>query len=414
MRRTIDRRRMERRIDEMAALHKRQDTLVREMVRLELREIYAYNPTPAEMILREGIMDFLKQTAEKAADFGRSIADDFKKGWSAFKAAVVPMLKEIGDDVVQKVVDFISRVGGTLRTLYEKAASYGKEKVRRFLEPFHGHHGDLAAEGHQIAEESKTNGCAEEVLKDIEDKSEDLNSKPESAVQLQVKEARLVAERIRRDSSSARRLTESRSLLREGADLFSLAILGFGGVMLLFKGLAALIKWIGGTCSVWATKAAAFCQKAYDAMHSFEQGTLDTVIPDVLAVGFYDFYIYCGFAPVEGDTGRTEKSTGDETFGTPGVQSSSGYKRGQLFGKLGSERDLTVEELEGNDTLRRAVKTRMYQIMLLYMLGSAVVTIAKSGLSVLYGVKSAVKSGEIGIAAAPEVAAAVRAAKAGA
>jgi hypothetical protein len=408
MRRNAERRRFERRINEMAALQMRQEALVREMVRLELKEIYAYNPTPTELILREGIMDFLKKTASKAADFGRTVADDFKKGWSSFKEAVVPMLKEIGEETTRKVVDFISKAGAWLKNIKEKIAAYGKEKVRRFLAPFHEHHDDLAEEGKAIAEESKTNGCVEETLRDAAEKAEDLDSETRPRVQIQMKEARLVAERIRRVSVSTKRLTESRRLLRESLDPFNAFLLAFGGVMLLFKGLAAVFKWMGGNCAGWATKAGEWCQKAYDTMHSFEEAALDTIIPDALAVGFYDFYIFCGLPPVEGDPGRRRTNrSGTEDFG----DESAAYEKGKLVGRLGARRDVEVEELENNDPFRRAVKTRMFQTMLFYMLGSAMLEIASKGLMSIYGLKTLVKSGELGAAAAPELSAAVRAAR---
>ncbi len=409
MRRNAERRRFERRINEMAALQMRQEALVREMVRLELKEIYAYNPTPTELILREGIMDFLKKTASKAADFGRSVADDFKKGWSSFKEAVVPMLEEIKEETTRKVVDFISKAGAWLKNMKEKISAYGKEKVRRFLAPFHEHHGDLAEEGKEIAEESKTNGCVEETLRDAAEKAEDLDSETRPGVQIQMKEARLVAERIRRVSASTKRLTESRRLLRETAvDPFSAFLLGFGGVMLLFKGLAAVLKWMGGNCAGWATRAGEWCQKVYDKLHSVEQAALDTIIPDVLAVGFYDFYLFCGFAAVEGDPGRRRTNrSGTEDFG----DESAAYEKGKLLGRLGARRDVEVKELENNDTFRRAVKTKMFQVMLFYMLGSAILEIASKGLMSLYGLKATVKTGELGAAAAPELAAAVRASR---
>jgi hypothetical protein len=107
-----------------------------------------------------------------------------------------------------------------------------------------------------------------------------------------------------------------------------------------------------------------------------------------------------------------ESSYGDEVFGTPGYETSAEYKKGKLAGKIGSKRDTQVSELEENDAFRREIKTRMYHVMLIYMLGAALVTIAKAGLSVFYGVKSAVKTGELGVAAAGEVRAALRAGRA--
>lgn len=393
----------------------RQESLLREAIRAEIRAYNHTSPLATELVLYEGLWDSIKGVASKAMKFGKNVAQDFKKGWERVSSIVSEALSSVNKEITEKVKSFIESISKTYKTISEKVKSYGEEKVRRFLSVFKHEH-DHATEGKEIAEESKTNNCVDAAIESMGEKAEALDS-DSPKVKMSMDEGWRMARttKLMVESRSRKILREGkgRGLLKEAFDPLSISgiILTFGAVMLMFKALAAVFKFVGGECANFWTKASGWCQKAYDKMHHFEEAALDTLIPDKLAVGFYDFYIFCGFAPVEGDPGkRMTNRWGTEDFG----EESAEYKKGKLKGKFGASRDVEVEDLKGNDKFRRAVKVRMYQTALLYMLADALMTIAAQGLTALYGVKSAVKTGELGVAAAGEVSAAMKAGRAAA
>lgn len=412
MHRAIDRRRLERRISEMNALRMRQELLIREAVRAEVMAYNHMNPLASELVLNEGIWDSIKGVAEKAVEFGKDVAQDFKKGWERVSSVVSEALSSVTNEIMEKAKSFIDSVTRVYGNLKEKVKSYGEEKVRRFMAVFK-HESSHAEEGKALAEESKTNGCVDDAIEALGEKAEDMNS-DSPRVQMNVDEGRRMARstRLMVESGSRKVMKEGkdRRLIKEAFDPFSIGgiILTFGAVMLMFKALAAVFKFVGGNCASFWTKASAWCQKAYDKMHHFEEAALDTVIPDWAAAGFYDFYIWTGLPPVEGDPGNLEQDP--DKLGT-GFESGS-YQKGKLIGTAGASRDVAIKELEENDKFRRSIKVRMYQFALIIMLADAIKTLAVQGFSALYGVKSAVKTGELGVAAAGEVSAAMRAGRA--
>jgi len=415
MNRAVYSRRMRRRIDEMGSLRERQESLLREAIRAEVMAYNHTRPLASELVLHEGLWDSIKGAASRAAEFGKELAQDFKKGWERVSSIVSEALSSVTDEIMGKAKSFIESITRVYGVIKGKVKSYGEEKVRRFLSVFKGEHGH-AEEGKALADESKTNNCVDEAVKAMGDKAEELDGDG-PRVQMSMREGRRMARstRIMVESGSKRVMGEGRrkGLIREAFDPLSIGgiILAFGGVMLVFKALAAVFKYIGGECANFWTRAGAWCQKAYDKMHHFEEGALDTLIPDFVAAGLYDFYIFCGFPPVEGDPGRRATNRfGTQDFG----EESAPYKKGELVGKFGASRDVYIEELEGNDKFRRAVKVRIYQFALLFMLADAIKTLTMQGFSALYGVKSAVKTGELATAAAGEVSAAMRAGRAAA
>lgn len=391
----------------------RQESLLREAIRAEIRAYNHTSPIATELVLYEGLWDSIKGVASKAVKFGKDVAQDFKKGWERVSSIVSEALSSVNKEITEKVKSFIEGVTKTYKTLAEKVKSYGEEKVRRFMAVFK-HENEHAEEGKALAADSKTNNCVDAAIEAMGEKAEALDSdSPKVKVSMDEGWRMARSTKLMVESRSRKILHERKRILKEAFDPLSIGgiVLAFGGVMLMFKALAAVFKFIGGECSNFWNKASAWCQKAYDKMHHFEEGTLDTLVPDPLAVAFYDFYIFCGFAPVEGDPGkRMTNRWGTEDFG----EESAEYKKGKFKGKFGASRDVEVEELENNDKFRRAIKVRMYQTALIYMLADALVTIAAQGLTALYGVKSAVKTGELATAAAGEVSAAMRAGRAAA
>lgn len=411
MNRAVSSRRMRRRIDEMSSLRERQESLLRQTIRAEVMAYNHTRPLASELVLHEGLWDSIKGAASRAVEYGRELAGDFKKGWERVSSIVSEALSSVTNEIMEKVKSFIESITKVYSVIKGKVKSYGEEKVRRFLSVFKGEHGH-AEEGKALADESKTNQCVDNAVKAMGDKAEELNGDGPK-VQMSVDEGRRMARstRLMVESGSKRALREGKRVIKEAFDPFSIGsiILAFGGVMLMFKALAAVFKYIGGECANFWTRAGAWCQKAYDKMHHFEEGALDTLIPDFVAAGLYDFYIFCGFPPVEGDPGRRMTNRfGTEDFG----EESAPYRKGDLVGKFGASRDVYIEELEGNDKFRRAVKVRIYQFALLFMLADAIKTLTMQGFSALYGVKSAVKTGELALPVAGEVSAAMRAGRA--
>lgn len=412
MHRAIDRRRLERRISEMNSLRMRQELLLREAVRAEVMIYNHMNPLAIEFVLNEGIWDSIKDVAARATEFGKEVASDFKKGWERVSSVVSEALSSVTNEIMEKVKSFIDSITKIYGILMEKVKSYGEEKVRRFMSVFK-HEYAHAEEGKALAEESKTKGCVDDAIEALGEKAEEMNV-DSPRIQMSLREGRVMARstRLMVESGSRRVMKErkDRRLIKEAFDPFSISgiILAFGSVMLMFKALAAVFKFIGGNCASFWTKASTWCQTAYDKMHHFEEAALDTLVPDIIAAGFYDFYIYCGLPPVEEDPGNLEQDP--EKFGT-GFESGA-YQKGKFTGKIGSERDVAVKELEDNDKFRRSVKKRMYQLALLIMLADALKTLTVQGFSALYGVKSAVKTGELGVVAAAEVSTTARAGRA--
>lgn len=395
----------------MSSLRERQESLLRQTIRAEVMAYNHTRPLASELVLHEGLWDSIKGAASRAVEYGRELAGDFKKGWERVSSIVSEALSSVTNEIMEKVKSFIESITKVYSVIKGKVKSYGEEKVRRFLSVFKGEHGH-AEEGKALADESKTNQCVDNAMKAMGDKAEELNGDGPK-VQMSVDEGRRMARstRLMVESGSKRALREGKRVIKEAFDPFSIGsiILAFGGVMLMFKALAAVFKYIGGECANFWTRAGAWCQKAYDKMHHFEEGALDTLIPDFVAVGLYDFYIFCGFPPVEGDPGRRMTNRfGTEDFG----EESAPYRKGDLVGKFGVSRDVYIEELEGNDKFRRAVKVRIYQFALLFMLADAIKTLTMQGFSALYGVKSAVKTGELALPVAGEVSAAMRAGRA--
>lgn len=395
----------------MSSLRERQESLLRQTIRAEVMAYNHTRPLASELVLHEGLWDSIKGAASRAVEYGRELAGDFKKGWERVSSIVSEALSSVTNEIMEKVKSFIESITKVYSVIKGKVKSYGEEKVRRFLSVFKGEHGH-AEEGKALADESKTNQCVDNAVKAMGDKAEELNGDGPK-VQMSVDEGRRMARstRLMVESGSKRALREGKRVIKEAFDPFSIGsiILAFGGVMLMFKALAAVFKYIGGECANFWTRAGAWCQKAYDKMHHFEEGALDTLIPDFVAAGLYDFYIFCGFPPVEGDPGRRMTNRfGTEDFG----EESAPYRKGDLVGKFGVSRDVYIEELEGNDKFRRAVKVRIYQFALLFMLADAIKTLTMQGFSALYGVKSAVKTGELALPVAGEVSAAMRAGRA--
>ena len=405
MNHAMERRRAERRLREMATLRERQETLLREAIRAEIRIHEHSNPLATELVLYEGIWDSIKGAATKAMEFGKEAAQEFKRGWAAVSKVVGEALASITSEIMEKAKAFMEQLKSMVLKLKDKASAFGEDKVQKFVDVLKPALGNLKTEGDALAKESESIASGEQVVKDLASKAEDMDDGSASA-RAEVKEGMRVASQVRlmTERSNRQVMTEGRKkLLKEGADPFSVFLLGWGGIMLIFKGLAALLRYIGGPTGTWTKKAAAFCQKVYDGMHHLEEAALDNISPDVVAATFYDFYIFCGFAPVKGDPGKKMTNRfGTEEFG----EESAAYKKGKLVGKFGASRGTEAEELKGNDAFRVAIKVRMFQTMVIYMLGAALFTIAKTGVSLYYGAKAATKSAEIGVAAAPEIAAA--------
>ncbi len=405
------RRHVERQTAELNRLQSRQEALLREAIRAELRAYNHTNPLATELVLYEGMWDSIKSVVSKAADYGREVAQDFKKGWERVSSAVSEALSSLAEETISKAKSFLESLKSLYTKIKEKVQAYGAEKIRRFVSVFKDHHGDLHDEVKAVAEESKTNGCAENAVEALGDKAESLDGDG-TKVQVSMDEARrMVAETHRVARRGSRRMVNESRLLKETVDPFTAVMLGFGAIMLIFKVLSKVLKFLGGPCSSWCNSAADVCDKAYNKMHHFEQGLLDTLIPDVIAAGFYDFYLFCGFAAVKGDKGRTgeEGSLKSNDGYAAGQVISQGYEKGKLVGKMGSRRSTKVEELEQNDEFRRSIKEKMYQLVLLIMLGGALWHIGTTGLSILYGTKAAVKTGELALGVGSEVAAAARA-----
>jgi hypothetical protein len=402
--RTVTKRRINQQTRELEILRVKQERLLREVIRAELRAYNHTNPLSSELVLYEGVWDTIKDAAAKAVEFGREVAADFKKGWERVSNIVSKALTSVTNEMMEKVKSFIESITKVHGIIKGKVKSYGAEKVRRLLSVFKDEHGH-AEEGKALADGLKSNKCVDDAMKAMREKAKELDSDGPK-VQINVDEGRRMARstRFMVESGSKRTVREgkSRGLIKEAFDPLSISsiILVFGGVMLIFKILATVFKYIGGECANFWTKAGAWCQKAYDMMHHFEQAVLDTVIPDVVAVEIYDLYIFCGGAPIEGDTGRDA------------LGGSAPYKKGKLVGELGADRDVDIKELEGNDKFRRAIKARIYQFALFFMLMDAIKTLTALGFSALYGVKAAVKTGEIAVGAAGEVSAAMRAGRA--
>lgn len=410
--RTVTKRRINQRTRELEILRVKQESLLREVIRAELRAYNHTNPLSSELVLYEGVWDTIKDAAAKAVEFGREVATDFKKGWERVSNIVSKALTSVTNEMMEKVKSFIESITKVHGIIKGKVKSYGAEKVRRFLSVFKHEHGH-AEEGKALADGSKSNNCVDDAVKAMREKAKELDSDGPK-VQINVDEGMRMARstRLMIESGSKRAVKEgkNRRLIKEAFDPFSISgiILTFGSVMLMFKVLAAVFKYIGGECANFWMKAGAWCQKAYDKMHHFEEAALDTVIPDLVAAGLYDFYIFCGFPSVEGDTGRRATSSlGIEDRG----EESAPYKKGKLVGKFGASRDVDIKELKGNDKFRRAVKVRIYQFALLIMLVDVIKTLTVEGFSALYGVKSVVKTGELATGVGAEVSAAVRAGK---
>jgi hypothetical protein len=240
-------------------------------------------------------------------------------------------------------------------------------------------------------------------------------------------ESETIAAQLRLEKLHENRSSKSsvlgRRTLNEAFDPFSMAltfVTVVGGIGLVLTFLRWVFEKIGNKTGMsWASKTGSWFSKVEHAWHHAEAVMVDILLPDRVVVELYNFYIWSGGTPVEGDAGRMEKSYGDEVFGTGGFEAAPVYTRGKLQGKAGSSRQLSVDDIRVTDStpedererrrvFRESVEKRIWTIMIFILLVQAVTALVVQGLSMLYALKSGVKAGEIGVHIAPEVGAAVR------
>ena len=389
----------------------REEELLREVIALEIRTYYSYHPSPSELILREGLSDFLG----KVKGFASNMAQKFSDGWEAVTSTVKGMIDTVKEAAIEKLKSAFEK----LKQIYEKVKEslggfFNSPRIKIFTSKYLKDEINLASEIKQTLESEEV-PCAKDALKSMGTKAKSSDAGIKEGRIQPGRDDRAIAllEADIRHGNLRQKQVIREALLPEPASIFLLAL---GGLPLLFKGLEKAFEYLANkSCAAWAKKAQKYSNALYKYFHHKEEAFID-LIPNWMAAKFYGYYINLG-----GDPFLEEKS--------PGVVHES-YQLSEFFwgkkksedkptepepnkktdasspvGKFGAASNVTAKMLENNKPLRMKIKNAMYHFLVMILLFDGIYQLFKKGFSVFYTFKSSVKTAELGAAHGAEAAA---------
>ena len=388
------------------------ERLLRETIRSEVRAFYFDHPMGSQLIIREGVMDFIDAAMEKGAELARAVSNKFSEGWEALSAGMQRILDEVADSKIEELKSGLEKLERFASEVDSRISDETKNEIRKKSPKLAA----LEQESTQLARIGQDPDLevriGSETGQDLANKARELQQEGAVARRRFVMiESETAAVQLQLKTLTEGRAAGRRGLLKEIVETiwgaFQLFITVVGAIGLLLSVLEKLCELIeNSTGKEWAKRAK---EKLHDWAHAWHHGEammIDYILPDRAVVELYNFYIWSGGAPVEGDEGKAEKSYGDEVFGTGGVRTSRAYEKGKLIGKFGSSRQLSIEDIRVTDdmskeeagrrnALREKVEMRIWMCMIFILLVKSLVALAQEGLSLMYGFKSGTKTGEI-------------------
>ena len=421
------------------------ERMLRETIRAEVHAYFFDHPMGSQLIIREGVMDYINAALEKGAEFGRAVANKFSEGWEALSAGIEKVLAEVPADALEGLKSGMPQLMQLVDAVNERASDETKNAIRQAIP-------ELAAIEQELMQlrqaaqptdlELKTSS---EIGLDVIDKTRELQQEGARARRRFVMiESELAALDLRLKTLNENQNVSKRGRLNEdpvsaivgGVKLF-ITVVGFAG--LLFQLLAKIFGLFENkTMQSWSQG----CAKVYDKIHHAEAWMIDHVLADFIVVELYNFWIFMGGKPVEGDVGRIEPglykwdpSDPSHPLNQPDVRVAPAWEKDTWVGKMGSSRQLMArdifvpkekdeaklpeeqrmpkEERDRRNKLRENIEQRIWMCCLAYLLAESVGELISKGHSLYYEFKGAVKSGEIlkhivtsVRGAAPEIAAA--------
>ena len=388
----------------------REEALLREVIALEVRTYYAYHPSPSELMLREGLADFLG----KVKGFASNMAQKFSDGWEAVTSTVKGMLETVKEAAIEKLKSAFEK----LKQIYDKVKEslggfFNSPAVKSFTGKYLKDEVHLASEIKQTLE-SEDAPCAQVALKSMGEKAKSSDAGIKEGRLRRGPDNRAIAllEADIRHGNLRQRQVITEGLLPDPVGTFLLAI---GGLPLLFKGLEKAFEYLANkSCAAWAKKAQKYSNALYKYFHHKEEAFID-LIPNSLAVGFYGVYIKAGGDPFaeESSSGVVHESYQLSEFfwgkkkeeDREPSQDNEQPTTAKVKGKFGSTSNVTVKTLEENKALRMKIKNAMYHFLVMILLFEGIYTLFKKGFSIFYTFKSSVKSAELAAGRGAEAAA---------
>jgi len=387
-----------------------EEHLLREVIALEIRTYYAYHPSPSELVLREGLSDFLG----KVKGFASNMAQKFSDGWEAVTSTVKGMIDTVKEAAVEKLKSAFEK----LKQIYEKVKEslgsfFNSPDVKSFTGKYLKDEVKLAAEIKQTLE-SEDAPCAQAALKSMGEKAKSSDAGIKEGRIRPGRDHRAVAllEADIRHGNLRQRQVITEALLPDPVNTFLLAI---GGLPLLFKGLEKAFEYLANkSCAAWAKKAQKYSNALYKYFHHKEEAFID-LIPNSLAVRFYGVYIKAGGDPFAEESSVNvvhESYQLSEFFWGKKKEEDRGPSQdneqpstAKVKGKFGSTSNVTVKTLKENKALRMKIKNAMYHFLVMLLLFEGIYTLFKKGFSAFYTFKSSVKSAELAAGRGAEAAA---------
>jgi hypothetical protein len=418
--------------------------MLRETIRAEVHAYFFDHPMGSQLIIREGVMDYINAALEKGAEFGRAVASKFSEGWEALSAGIKKVLAEVPAEALEGLKSGIPQLMQLADAVNERASDEMKNSIRQAIP-------ELAAIEQELMQLRQAAQPTDLELKtssetglDVIDKARELQQEGARArrrfvmieSELAALDLRLKILNENRNVSKRGRLNEVLESILAGFKLF-ITVVGFAG--LLFQFLSKLFGLFENkTMQSWSQG----CAKMYDKIHHAEAWMIDKILPDRIVVELYNFWIFIGGEPVEGDVGRIEPglykwdpSDPSHPLNPPDERVAPAYEKNKITGKMGSSRQMMAsdifvpkeedeaelpeeqrmpeEEKARRNKLRENIEQRIWMCCLLILLVDACKELLKRGHDLFYEFKGATKFSEIlkhvvtsARGAAPEIAAA--------
>lgn len=387
-----------------------EEALLREVIALEVRTYYSYHPSPSELVLREGLSDFL----DKVKGFASNMSQKFSDGWEAVTSTVKGMLDTIKEAAVEKLKAAFEKLKELYQSVKEKlGAFFSSPDVKGFAGKYLKDELKLATEIKAATEEDGA-PCAGAAVKSMGEKAKAADSGIKEGLIPRGADHRAIAllEADIRLSGLDRRQRLNEGILPDPVNTFLLVI---GGLPLLFKGLEKAFEYLANkSCAAWAKKAQKLSNSLYKYFHHKEESFID-LIPNTMAVAFYSTYIKAGGDPFaeekSGAVVQESMQLSEFFFGKKkdldAAPKSDDKKpsKAERVGKFGSSTSVSVQTLESNKPLRMKIKSAMYHFLVMFLLFEGLYTLFKKGFSAFYAFKSSVKSAELGATRGAEAAA---------
>ena len=387
-----------------------EEDLLREVIALEVRTYYSYHPSPPELVLREGLSDFLS----KVKGFATNMSQKFSDGWEAVTSTVKGMLETVKEAAVEKLKAAFAKLQELYQNVKDKlGAFFSSPNVKGFTAKYLKDELKLAGEIKTATEEEGA-PCAGAAVKSMGEKAKatDRGIKEGSIPRGADHRAVALLEADIRISGLDKRQRLNEAILPDPVNTFLLVI---GGLPLLFKGLEKAFEYLANkSCAAWAKKAQKLSNSLYKYFHHKEESFID-LIPNSMAAAFYATYIKAGgdpFAEEKSGAVVQESMQLSEFFFGKKKDADSAPKnadkdqsKAEPAGKFGSSTSVNAQTLESNKPLRMKIKNAMYHFLVMFLLFEGIYALFKKGFSAFYAFKSSVKSAELGIGRGAEAAA---------